>query len=81
MGDIFCDENDKPIALVATCSCCGYTDIYELNDEENKAIDEYFSTANRKPIQDLFPKVPAWIRSGAIDKFSGGFCICPNCCE
>ena len=30
-------------------------------------------------IQDLFPNVPAWIRSGAIDQYSGGFCICPDC--
>ena len=30
-------------------------------------------------IQDLFPRVPVWIRSGAIDKYSDGFCICPEC--
>ena len=31
------------------------------------------------PIQELFPNVPAWIRSGAIDQYSNGFCICPAC--
>jgi len=30
-------------------------------------------------MQDLFPNIPAWIRSGAIDTRANGFCICPNC--
>lgn len=82
MGDVWCNEEDKPVALVATCSCCGFTDVYELDDDEVESLIDYwcYSGFNRKPIQDLFPKVPAWIRSGAIDKYSDGFCICPKCC-
>ena len=72
------------MTIEATCSLCGYKEQYELDEGESNALVDYWcysSFSNRKPIQDLFPKVPAWIRSGAIDKYSGGFCICPKCCE
>lgn len=72
------------MTVEATCSVCGHTEEYELNEDESNALIDYWcysSFGKRKPIQELFPNVPAWIRSGAIDKYSGGFCICPKCCE
>ena len=66
--------------ITATCSCCGRTEDHELTD-----IEEYNLNGYRKygrgfgTLQTLFPNVPAWIRSGAIDMTSGGFCICPEC--
>ena len=66
--------------LTAQCSCCGRTGKYEMNDEECRTLALYrIYGRNMGYIQELFPKVPAWIRSGAIDRYSGGFCICPKC--
>lgn len=66
--------------LKAQCSVCGHIETYKMNEEESKTLEKYWCYGRQLGmIQDLFPKVPAWIRSGAIDKFSGGFCICPKC--
>ena len=66
--------------IKAKCSCCGYEEEYELSPEESYNLRGY-ELCGRKigRIQDLFPKIPAWIRSGAIDRYSNGFCICPIC--
>ena len=67
--------------LIAKCSCCGREEIYEMNEEESAVFERYQVYGRQMGyIQDLFPNVPAWIRSGAIDKYSDGFCICPDCC-
>ncbi len=67
--------------LIAKCSCCGKEDVYEMNEEEYKTFQNYQVYGRQMGyIQDIFPNVPAWIRSGAIDQYSGGFCICPDCC-
>ena len=66
--------------ITAKCSCCGYEEEYELSPEESYSLRGYERYGRQLgKIQDLFPKVPAWIRSGAIDKYSNGFCICPHC--
>lgn len=66
--------------LIAKCSCCGREEEYEMDEREYVTFQSY-QVYGRKLgyLQDLFPNVPAWIRSGAIDQFSGGFCICPDC--
>ena len=66
--------------ITARCSCCGKTEKCELTDLEEFNFDGYriFGREYGK-LQDLFPNIPAWIRAGAIDKYSGGFCICPEC--
>ena len=66
--------------ITATCACCGRKESYMLSDEERKTF-ELYQTAGRSMgmIQNLFPNVPAWIRAGAIDKTTGGFCFCPKC--
>lgn len=66
--------------IYATCSCCGTTESYEMNEKETEMLGRYQVYGRQMGmLQDLFPNVPAWIRSGAIDQFSGGFCICPKC--
>lgn len=66
--------------LEVECSLCGHREEYELSDEEAQTLQRYrVQGRSMGYIQDLFPKVPAWIRSGAIDACSGGFCICPKC--
>lgn len=68
------------IKIVAECSLCGYQEEYILDEEESKTLILYESLGRKMGyIQDLFPKVPAWIRSGSIDQYSNGFCICPKC--
>ena len=69
------------VELKATCSCCGKEESFTLNETETITLMEYeiFGREMGK-IQDLFPRVPAWIRSGAIDQYSNGFCMCPECC-
>ena len=72
------DEDDNTI--YAQCSICGYGESYKLDEEEMHNLVMYYSKGRQAGyLQDLFPKVPAWIRSGAIDQYSGGFCICPKC--
>lgn len=66
--------------LKAQCSICGHVETYEMNEEESETLEKYWCYGRQLGmIQDLFPEVPAWIRSGAIDQYSNGFCICPNC--
>ena len=66
--------------LNAKCSICGGEGNYELSEEEYSTLQLYqVYGRNLGKLQDLFPNIPAWIRSGAIDQFSGGFCICPDC--
>lgn len=66
--------------IKAKCSCCGYEEEYELSQEESYTLRGYECYGRKLgKIQDLFPQIPAWIRSGAIDKYSNGFCICPHC--
>lgn len=66
--------------LIAICACCGNEGIYEMNEEEAYTLKRYQVYGRQLGyIQDLFPNIPAWIRSGAIDQYSGGFCICPDC--
>ena len=66
--------------ITATCSCCGKETNFELNDQEFKTLQRYWCYGRQiGTLQDLFPRVPNWIRSGAIDQRSDGFCICPEC--
>jgi len=66
--------------ITAKCSCCGQTAEHVLTRAEQKALDQYrIYGRTMGKLQDIFPNIPAWIRSGAIDTTSGGFCICPKC--
>lgn len=71
---------DEERTIYATCSCCNETTGFELTENEYATLEKYWCYGRQLGmIQNLFPRVPAWIRSGAIDQFSGGFCICPKC--
>ncbi len=71
----------KESVIVATCSCCGHLGAYQMSDEEAQKYVMYsFLGRDMGFIQDIFPNIPAWIRSGCIDQYSNGFCICPACC-
>ena len=65
----------KPI-----CSFCGKRYAFRLSEKESETLNKYrcYGRSLGK-IQNLFPDVPTWIRSGAIDQYSDGFCICPEC--
>ena len=66
--------------IAAKCSFCGYEEEYQLSKEEYCTLKRYQKYGRQLGlIQDLFPEIPPWIRSGAIDKYSKGFCICTNC--
>ena len=66
--------------ITAKCAFCGREAIYYLNEDELITLQRYQCFGRQLgSIQDLFPKVPPWIRSGAIDLYSDGFCICPDC--
>ena len=68
------------MTITAKCSCCGRTEDHELTQIEWFNFEGYkmFGRGYGK-LQDLFPNIPAWIRSGAIDTTTNGFCICPEC--
>ena len=66
--------------IVAKCAVCGYKEAYELSEQEEQTLFFYeLFGRDLGYLQDLFPDIPAWIRSGAIDQYSGEFCICPRC--
>ena len=66
--------------IEAQCSCCGKKEEYHLDKKEYYTLLLYQVYGRQLCyIQELFPKIPAWIRSGAIDQFNGGLCICPDC--
>ena len=66
--------------ITVQCSLCGKKENYELDKNEQLALAAREAFGREAgTLQDLFPKIPAWIRSGAIDEYSGGFCICPKC--
>ena len=68
--------------IYAKCFVCGKEESYELSKEEYVTLQRYrYYGRQMGYIQDLFPDVPQWIRSGAIDLYSDGFCICPDCCR
>jgi hypothetical protein len=68
--------------LECECSICGGKGSYLMDESEKETYIEYcFRGREMGLLQNVFPKIPAWIRSGAIDKYSGGFCICPKCME
>jgi len=68
--------------ITAPCSCCGKAGNYQMTDREYDTLLLYQHYGRQMGyLQDLFPDVPAWIRSGAIDQACGGFCICPDCCR
>lgn len=67
--------------IKAKCTICGHVGAYEMSKTETDTYYKYQCFGRQLGyLQDLFPNVPAWIRSGAIDQYSGGFCICPECC-
>lgn len=73
------DKTDLWI-LYPKCSCCGREGEYRCDETESETLDRYICLGRQMgALQDLFPKVPSWIRSGSIDKYSDGFCICPEC--
>lgn len=66
--------------LYCNCSCCGEIGTHKLTDEEYRTLKAYEHRGRQMGmLQDVFPNIPAWIRSGAIDKYANGFCICPKC--
>lgn len=73
-------EKQKRYTITAKCSYCGREEEYHLDEKEHYTLLRYQVYGRQMGyIQDLFPKIPAWIRSGAIDQYSGGFCLCPDC--
>ena len=54
--------------ITAKCAHCGKEATYDLDDDEFIMFQLYQCFGRQLgSIQDLFPKVPPWIRSGAID--------------
>ena len=73
-------EMDNTATLTVECAYCGQETTYEMDEQETETLNKYMIYGRQMGmLQDLFPKVPAWIRSGAIDVGSNGFCICPEC--
>lgn len=72
-------QNSGNITLICKCSFCGETGIYYMNKEESDTLMKYRVNQPLTPLSELFPKVPAWIRAGAIDTLSNGKCQCPKC--
>ena len=73
-------NDDGKWVLVAKCSACKKETEYVMDETETQTMSKYICYGRQLGyIQNLFPKVPAWIRSGAIDQYNDGFCICSDC--
>ena len=72
--------NIDGVTLECSCSICGRTALCILDETEKENLKLRIEK-NRDAgfLQDLFPNIPNWIRSGAIDEYSNGFCICEKC--
>lgn len=82
----FDDETDldsidaNGIVLECSCSICGRIALCILDETEEKNYKLRMKKGRDAGfLQDLFPNIPGWIRSGAIDEYSNGFCICEKC--
>lgn len=79
--DLLIDELYDRV-LECECSICGHVGYYLMDTTEKETYDQYAIRGREMGLlQNVFPKIPAWIRSGCIDQYSGGFCICPKCEE
>lgn len=68
--------------ISATCACCGKTEEYRMDERETAVLILYHVLGREMGrLQELFPNIPSWIRSGALDRCADGFCICPDCCS
>lgn len=74
------EEVEEGYEIKATCSLCGTVGTYMLDSVELADLIDYENAAfgNHKPIQDILPDMPSWIRA-SVSKGSNGFCICPKC--
>ena len=73
-------EEQQEQIIYPECSICGTEYAYMLTKADANKLRRYdYKGRAMGYIQDIFPKVPGWVRSGAIDKYSNGFCICQNC--
>lgn len=80
LRELLNDYEESEQMIVAQCNCCGRTESFPLTENEYDLLSRYRCYGRQMgTLQNLFPRVPAWIRSGAIDLYSGGFCICPRC--
>ena len=76
------DNNSKTMKgiLICECSKCNKKAAYEMSEEETKTYMLYqIKGRSMGTLTDLFPNIPAWILSGAIDPLANGKCICPKC--
>lgn len=70
---------DDYYIITAKCSCCGKEYEYHMDNDDYRNLEKYYEYGRRAgKLQDLFPKMPSWIRA-SICKESNGFCICPEC--
>ena len=74
------NEDKGNYNLMCSCSCCGAEYYTILDETESENLEKYWEYGRELGlIQDVFPTIPAFVRSGAIDQYSNGFCICPKC--
>lgn len=73
---------DKSMRGILTCACskCGKQTVYEMSEDETKKYMEYQIKGRAMgSLRDIFPNIPTWILSGAIEPLANGRCICPSC--
>ena len=84
MGVIIINDAKYGIIGVAKCNCskCNEEGKYTLNADEVKNYMNYITKGPAAgTMEELFPNIPAWIRTGAINKFTDGKCLCPKCAK
>lgn len=70
------EDYESNLALECNCSICGKNGVYVLDNKEEESFTEYI--VGNMYLDEALPKVPNWIRAGAADMRSNGFCICPK---
>lgn len=75
-------DADASMQGVAVCRCsvCGREGTHKMSDAECRTYMAYKLKGHAMGhIGDLFPDIPLWIASGAIDPVSDGTAVCPEC--
>lgn len=75
-------DDGKTMKGVLSCNCsiCGKQGVHTLTPDETKTYMEYQIKGRQMgALKDLFPEIPSWILSGAIEPLSNGYCECPEC--
>ena len=66
--------------LICECSSCGELIRYPMKEKDMREyLDRKTNNRPMRPLSSVFPDIPQWILTGAMDPMAGDKTICPEC--